>query len=336
MINKQRFPLDIGWSVILKDFGLQPRHILRRANLPEDLLSRGNAELTTDDYFRFWRALEQEANDVCFPLRLVETLSTEIFTPPLFAALCSANLMQAAQRLAKYKPLVAPMSLDIHVGTQGQLTLSPRWLTPHHEVPFSLQVVEVAFFVQLARIATREPIQAQRICLPTLPPTASLRRYESFLGVGVQVGSPASITFAASDALRPFLITSEGMWRVFEPELRRQLCQLESTASTTERVHALLLELLPSNAATIEMASARLGMSKRTLQRRLEDEGENFRHLVSRTRESLARHYLENTSMSGGEIAFLLGFEDPNSFYRAFQEWTGKTTDRKRHTSRPN
>lgn len=68
-------------------------------------------------------------------------------------------------------------------------------------------------------------------------------------------------------------------------------------------------------------------MSKRTLQRRLEDEGHSFRSLVNGTRENLARHYLNNTSMSGGEIAFLLGFEDPNSFYRAFHEWTGQTPD---------
>ena len=77
-------------------------------------------------------------------------------------------------------------------------------------------------------------------------------------------------------------------------------------------------------------------MSKRTLQRRLEDEGENFRALVNSTRENLARHYLGNTTMSSGEIAFLLGFEDPNSFYRAFQDWTGQTPDSARHALRLN
>jgi uncharacterized protein (DUF2384 family) len=63
------------------------------------------------------------------------------------------------------------------------------------------------------------------------------------------------------------------MWQVFEPELRRRLSQLDATASTAERVHAVLLELLPGNEATLEKTAERLGMSKRTLQRRLEDEG---------------------------------------------------------------
>ncbi|WP_206169053.1 MULTISPECIES: helix-turn-helix domain-containing protein [unclassified Variovorax] len=58
--------------------------------------------------------------------------------------------------------------------------------------------------------------------------------------------------------------------------------------------------------------------------------------LVSSTREKLVRRYLANTSVSGGEIAFLFGFEDPSSFYRTFQEWTGPTADTARHAMRLN
>jgi AraC-like DNA-binding protein len=126
------------------------------------------------------------------------------------------------------------------------------------------------------------------------------------------------------------------MWQVFEPELRRRLSQLDATASTSERVRAVLLELLPGNEATIEKTAERLGMSKRTLQRRLEDEGENFRALINTCRENLARHYLRNTSLPGYEIAFLLGFEDPNSFYRAFMAWTGQTPETAREAMRFN
>lgn len=336
MMQNKTFLLNIGWQALLRDFGLQPVHVLRRAGLAEDLLVSGKGELTTEDYFRFWRALEAESHDVMFPLRIVEAVSAESFDPPLFAALCSANLLQAVQRLAKYKQLVAPMSLEVDVGKAGELTVSPRWLSVQTEVPYSLQVAEIAFFLRLARLATREPIKALRVALPKLPPSAYIKRFQSFFGTSVEAAAGPSISFAASDVLRPFLTTNESMWRVFEPELRRRLSELNAAATTAERVRAVLLELLPSNSATIENAAARLGMSKRTLQRRLEDEGQNFRALVNVTRESLARHYLENTALSGGEIAFLLGFEDPNSFYRAFQDWTGQTPDSARRTMRLN
>lgn len=336
MASNRFFSLDVGWQALLKDLGLRSEHVLRRAGLPEDLLSRCAQEISTEDYFRFWKSLEEEASDPMFSLRLVDLVSADTFSPPLFAALCSANLMQGVQRLSKYKQLVAPMSLEIEVSPAGNLSVSPRWQAMQLEVPPSLEIAEVAFLLRLTRLATREPMKALRVTLSKLPPSAHARRYESFFGTAVQQDAHPSITFAAADVWRPFLTVNEGMWRVFEPELRRRLSELDATATTAERLRAVLLELLPANAATIENAAERLGMSKRTLQRRLEDEGENFRALVNGTREGLARHYLSNTTMSGGEIAFLLGFEDPNSFYRAFQDWTGQTPDGARHAMRLN
>lgn len=327
MARNGTFSLNIGWQALLSDLGVHSGHVLRKAGLPDDILSRDNHGLTTAEYFRFWGALEDEVHDPLFALRIVETVSAESFDPPLFAALCSANLLQAVQRLAKYKQLVAPMSLDIEVDEAGAMTISPRWLSAPSEVPYSLQVAELAFFLKLARLATREPVRALRVCLPTTPTRAYAQQYEKYFGTTVRGSAGPSIAFSATDLRRPFLTLNEGMWRVFEPDLRRRLNELDATATTSERVRAVLLELLPASSATIERTAERLGMSKRTLQRRLEDEGHSFRSLVNGTRENLARHYLNNTSMSGGEIAFLLGFEDPNSFYRAFHEWTGQTPD---------
>jgi len=107
MTRKPGFSLNLGWKALLKDMGFNPGNVLRCASLPEDLLSRGDASLSSDAYFRFWRSLEVGSGDALFPLQIVQTVSAESFDPPLFAALCSANLMQAVQRLAKYKQLLS-------------------------------------------------------------------------------------------------------------------------------------------------------------------------------------------------------------------------------------
>lgn len=336
MKPKQTFSLDISWRTLLKDFGLNTESILKRAALPNDILARTDQGLTTDEYCRFWRSIETETRDPLFPLRLVDTLSTESFSPPIFAALCSANLMQAVQRLAKYKQLVAPMHLDIDIINDGQLKLTPRWLFNIDAVPHSLEVAELAFFLRLAKIATREKINAINVVLSALPAKNLLKSYEKFFGAPITAGNAPSITFTSLDALRPFITQSDSMWQVFEPELRRRLSEVDVHSSVAERVRALLLELLPSNAASIDSVAIRLGISRRTLQRKLDEEGENFRTLVNSTREKLARHYLKNTSLPNTEIAFLLGFEDPNSFFRAFHDWTGQTPDSARHAARLN
>ena len=78
-----------------------------------------------------------------------------------------------------------------------------------------------------------------------------------------------------------------------------------------------------------------LAMSTRTLQRRLQAEGTSYQAALSTTRESLAHHYLHNEAMSAGQISFLLGYENPSSFYRAFHSWTGQTPETARTTSQP-
>jgi AraC-like DNA-binding protein len=325
MTRNATFPIEPGWRLLLKDLGIRADRVLRRAGLPEDLFSRPQSGLTTADYFRLWQSLDAEAGDPLFPLRLVEAIPAEAFVPPIFAALCSANMMQAAQRLATYKKLIAPMRLVVAVGHRGELSLSPQWLEAHGDVPFVVVAVELAFLMRLVRLATREPVSATKVMLPRLPPRAQIAAYSAFFGIAVRRGDTACLTLSASDAKRPFLTANDAMWQVFEPELRKRLGELDASATTRQRVRSALLELLPGGLSGIEAVANRLSMSKRTLQRRLEEEGDNFRMLVNRTREDLAWHYLTQTALPVSEIGFLLGFEDPNSFFRAFQEWTGKT-----------
>jgi AraC-like DNA-binding protein len=330
MRKSKVFLIDSAWRILLKDVGIPVADLMRRAGLPEDLLSRPQEGLSSTDYFRFWNALEKIDADPLLPLRLVEALTAEVFSASLFAALCSKNLQQAVHRIAHYKQLIAPMALDIAVDAQANLRLTPRWLENAHAIPHSLMLAELAFFVRLARMATREPVPASSVQLPQLP--EPLAAYEAYYGAKITLGPP-SIAFALAHAQKPFLTANERMWDMFEPELQKRLATLQDNADTSQRVHAVLLESLPSGQASIDHTAQRLAMSKRTLQRRLGEEGLSFQLLVKRTRESLARHYLSKTHLSNGEIAFLLGFEEPNSFFRAIHDWTGQTPERLRRNT---
>ena len=331
---RSAFPVDAGWRPLLKDLGIRSDTLLRRAGLPQELFTRPGNGLTTAEYFRFWECLQAEAGDPLLPLRLVEAIQAESFIPPIFAALCSTNLLQAGQRLATYKKLIAPMSLQVEVDAEGALTLSPRWLDAGATVPFVVVASELAFLLRLARMATREPIAAMRVTMDHLPPASQAKAYARFFGVVPQQGDVPGITFSALDARRPFLTANDAMWKVFEPDMRKRLGELEAEAGIQQRVRSALMELLPAGQSGIDAVAARLSMSKRTLQRRLEEEGSHYRALVDVTREALAKHYLKRTELSLGEIGFLLGFEDPNSFFRAFQVWTGETPETFRRRER--
>ncbi|MCS5969499.1 AraC family transcriptional regulator ligand-binding domain-containing protein [Klebsiella variicola subsp. variicola] len=126
-----------------------------------------------------------------------------MFDPPLFAALCSTHMMQAVQRLAKYKLLIAPMVLETTVVQNGTLTVFPRWLGAT-EIPASLEVAELAFLLRLNRLATREPVQAVKVTLSKPLTRQQTHHFSAFFGTTIQHGKRATISFAAADALRPF------------------------------------------------------------------------------------------------------------------------------------
>jgi AraC-like DNA-binding protein len=104
-------------------------------------------------------------------------------------------------------------------------------------------------------------------------------------------------------------------------ELARRTADDPSMAAQVARV---LRDLLRDDAGNIDVVAKRLGMTSRSLQRRLKDEGTSFQAVRDATRQELARRYLD-ARLSIAEISFLLGFSEPSAFFRAFKRWTGLT-----------
>lgn len=325
------YALDSTWRLLLKDLGVPADRVLRRAGLPEDLLARTGVRLEASAFYRFWAGLEAELADPLMPIRLCRVLRSEGFSPALFAALCSPSLQVAVQRIAAYKKLVAPMRLLLREDAET-FSIELRWTHPGPPPPQALVVAELLFFASLARIGTREPLVPLQVT--TTHPPVQADAYRQFLGTDLVWGDVHRLVFARADALRPFLTANESLWSAFEPELRTRLAELEAQVSVGQRVRAVLLEALPSGQTGIDRVAARLAMSRRSLQRHLEAEGRSFQQLLRETRLSLAQHYLSKTELPTAEISFLLGFDEPNSFYRAFRNWTGHTPEGSRRLSR--
>lgn len=325
------FAVGPGWKGLLAEVGVEHSAVLRRAGLPDDFLNQPNPRLTPEGFLRFSEALEVLIPDPGFWVKLTDAMSPEWFSPPVFAALCSPDLTVAAQRLSLFKPLIAPMTLDVAESGDG-LELRYRWKRTALKPPASLHGMEALFITKLARLGTRERVRPTRVRVPELPP--GQRDYEAFLGVRIHGGSEAiEISFSSTDARRPFLTANPAMWSIFEPELRKRLADLEGNATFESRTRAVLIEALPSGQTEMDKVARRLGVSGRTLQRRLREEDTSFKEVVRSTREGFARHYLRRTNLTSTEIAYLLGFEEPTSFFRAFHRWTGSTPEQLRRSA---
>ena len=322
MKQATRFHVQMSWNLLILDMGYQPADVLACARLPGDLFARKDSTLSPSEYFNLWRGLEQVVGADALPLKLGQVISVEAFDPVLFACLCSPDLNTALQRLAQYKRLVGPLTMDVAITAKAtKVTLACYGNT--HAIPRSLGTTELVFFTQLARLATRVRIAPLSASTPDLPGDGHV--FEAFFGCPLKRSDAIEICFSAQDALRPFLTDSLPMWNAFEPGLRKRLSALDAQASTAERVRGVLLETLPAGVSSIEAVAQRLALSKRSLQRHLGDESVSFQDVLCQVRQELAQHYLINSTISPGEISWLLGFQESNSFIRAFRGWTGKT-----------
>ena len=324
-MRAKTFAIAPGWQVLLKDLGIPPQDLLRRADLPRDLFTRDQATLSVDEYFRFWEEAGVMIDDPAYPLRIVERITMEALgNTPLFACFSCADFNTAIARLAEFKPLVGPHTLEIEQHPDRTRIIAdkfPEGVSP----PVSLMALEALYFTRMARIATRDHIVPLTATLKA--PIAGQAEMEDFLGIPFTIADATIVEFSAEDAARPFLTANEKLWSMLEPELRAQLADLESAADFREKVRACLMETLASGRTSMADTARRLGVSTRTLQRRLGEEGSSFQQELIGLRTELAGHYLANPRYSSTEISFLLGYSDPNSFIRAFHAWTGKTPE---------
>ena len=324
-MGSTNFVLGPQTGMLLADLDISVANVFARAGLSEALFARGTASLTIADYYSLWAALDAEANDPALVVRLAESISAEAFDPPLFAAFCSPTLTVAAHRIEQFKPLIGPLRLTV-VPSVSNLRIDCHW--PAGSTPPDLLImVELLFWVVLVRVATRSEIHPLRIAAPVHLSEAQSTALEAFAGVRVDYAKLPSITFSGRDAEQPFLSANDAIWNYFEPELRRRLRDVEADAPVTELVRAVMLQSLPAGSATMSAVARQLAMSTRTLQRKLQLESSTFQEVLRNTREALARNYLTTSTLGAAEIAYLLGFDDTTSFYRAFRTWTGQTPD---------
>jgi AraC-like DNA-binding protein len=322
MKRADKFIIPNNWKVLFNDLGINLPASLRYAKLPPGLFDQERIQLSPSQYFQLWQGIEDAslAQGIDLPLTLSKVMSIESFDAPIFAAICSPNLNSALKRLQEYKPLIGPMILALDqsdIATHAEISCYGY----EGELPRSVNLTELVFFTQLARLALRKQIKPIKVELPELP--ENLNAYVDYFGCNITKGESTSITFSAEDAQTPFLTNNHTLLRVFDGDIRNKLEQLNQSDATTDKVYDNLMNLLPQGISSIEIVASNMAMSKRTLQRKLSAEQSNYQTVLNLVRQDLATHYLTKTDLPITEVSFLLGFQETNSFNKAYRSWTG-------------
>ncbi|AHF93650.1 AraC family transcriptional regulator [Opitutaceae bacterium TAV5] len=315
-----RFP-DIRPT--LRELGVDAVRVLRAAGLPLAVGGESGVQLTTEQMFAFWRALETVSDDPLTGIELARRVPLEQHHPACIAAQHARTFRDALQRFARYKYLCCAEELGLAEGN-GECRVGFSWLQTTEPVPPRLIDAAFAGTVELGRRGTRRPLNPLRVELAR-PPTA-VERFEAYFGCRVHFRARRSvIVFRLSDLDLPFVTYNAELLEMLSPSLDRELARRKATSTLAGQAKWVMQRLVGARLPQIGEVAKELAVSPRTLQRRIAEEGSNFRQLLADARRELAHRYLREPAMTLTETACLLGFEDPNSFYRAFREWEGVT-----------
>jgi AraC-like DNA-binding protein len=331
MLKQFRVPGRLALK--LKELGVSVPTVLRRAGLPRDLFDQTRVLVSTSELFALWRAIDYVSSDPLIGIKLGIETKTERFHPMAIAALSTENLVAASEHLARYKKLTAPEEILVELDGE-EFTVGFRWLLAVDAEPWTLTDYCFSWMRSLARHGSGtqlSPLRAEYV-----QQRSNLRQIERSLGCEVISGAPRNvIVFRASDATKPFVTRNAELFDMLAPQFEEQLRQFKQEDGFVELVRRTIQDRLRGHRPSIDAVSQALHMGPRTLQRRLQGSGSSFQRVLEEARHQMARYYLSNSALELNEAAYLLGFEDPSSFGRAFRSWEGMLPSDWRETHRP-
>ncbi|MEM6455117.1 MAG: AraC family transcriptional regulator [Acidobacteriota bacterium] len=183
----------------------------------------------------------------------------------------------------------------------------------------------LASIATISREASTAPLRLRAVhCRHPAP--ASTAAHEAFFGCSIHfddVHDALHVTRASLDT--PNHLGDAAIAGFFDHHLADAVAQLETAPALEEQVRTHIARALSEGVPTMSDVAKHLGMSGRTLQRRLADRGASFQTLVDEARRQLAERLLRQTGYSLAEVAFMTGFAEQSSFTRAFKRWAGQT-----------
>lgn len=236
------------------------------------------------------------------------------------------TLGTALARLERYFPLIST-SVTYKLERSGDELQVVRAYAPGCYTPL-LAPEEFSFAntVIRLRIALGVPDWSPlAVCFVAAPPQDDAVQRELF-GCPVHFEAPVSkMILKAADLELRLKEPAPELSRILEKHAELLIGQLDPGADLVSRTQWAIVTGLRDNDASVARTARTLGMSARTLQRRLQECGLTFDAVLDQTRCSLARRYLDDPKLSIQETAHLLGFSDLRGFYRAFRRWEGCT-----------
>lgn len=278
-----------------------------------------SAFVSTQQLFAVWNAIEVFSADPAFAIKMVRDTPSAKHKLAFLTALYAADFRDGLARLARFQRLCSPDKLCIDE-REGTVSLTIKWPPGTGPAPYLSVEACFALALELGRRGTGKHIKPLSLSLRR--PQQILEIHSSYFACPILYGAGRDeLILRNSDIGLPFLEHNSEVLHMITPGLTSAIRAIEAPVGLCEQVVEVLKSALADGRPSLPNVARELMQSERTLQRRLASEGTTFSALLDEARRQVGLHLLADSSLELKEVAYLLGYEDANSFHRVFREW---------------
>jgi AraC-like DNA-binding protein len=307
--------------------GADPGTILDGSGISPEVVPSADDHIPIEGYFEVWRRTMSQVPDVSFPVRVASAFQLEDNEVFGFLAMSCATIRQAIERTVSYSALYCVgATWEIRESADEARIVWLPWPGEADDIGYraamDYSLADMANGIRRLGVAEPRP-RAVRAVHRAPAVTAG---FVDYYGVEPTFGSSSyEVVYAPGTPDVPLITFNSRLRDYFDEECRRLVSKMEGDPSVVVKVRKQLIGAMDGGDTSVEDVARRLGMSSRSLQRHLADEGTRYNDLLAEVRAEFAKRYLSRGSISASEVAYLLGFTEPPAFFKAFKRWTGMT-----------
>ena len=309
----------------LESAGVPVAPLLKSAGLTPELIDEPEERLSVRSQIALLDEAAKALNDDCIGFTLARDFDPRQIGLLYYVMASSQTLGDALKRVARYSRITnEALVFGYQEGNRLTISLSYSGVPRHsdrHQIEFCMFAA-----IRICRMLTGQNLVPQHFSIAhhRSEGTSEMAR---FVGTKVDFGADTDEFALGLDARELPLINSDTHLN----DLLLKYCEAAladrggGMSQLRTRVENAISSVLPHGRVLVEDVARSLGMSKRTLARKLSDEGLNYSEILEHLRRDLAVRYLDDRKMHVSKIAWLLGFHEVSAFTHAFKRWTGQT-----------
>jgi AraC-like DNA-binding protein len=314
--------------------GLEREYLVAAAGLRADDLSDPDARLPFSIEIALWQLIARDLNDPGFGVRAGASLDIRDAGLLGYIMANSATLGAALQRLVRYNRVLSEaIAFEFEPTSRPQVSIAETVTAFGADMQLAVDF-RLATALSAARQLTGVDLVPLQISVSYAQPS-SIFEHRRFFRCPIRFARPATrVLFHERELALPIARSDEVVAGYLSAYAEQMLRSLVDGTSVRERVRAALWASLSDGRPDLAQIASVVGMSARTLQRRLAEEGTSLQGELDVIRRGMALAALRSDDAPVQDIAFLLGYTETSTFHRAFRRWTGTTPDQYRRRLR--